>query len=495
MSTMAALFSALLAYGIPPSDARTLEAAWGDEPDFLDGLEMVASILALKELNGMFPPTGEPWKGIYERMADCITNDSMPVEDAWRHAISGFDTGMQFAITAAVNSRQKAILDYHTKRNKKRPKTKDFLMALQSLGYSFRLNACTQTIEVTGAPITDGMAATIRTQMRDGGFLQPSAYEDAYVSDASLKQYHPIRDYLSSLTWDGGAYINQLAQYFQDSHGVFGVWLRKWLIGSCAKVFESEQNPMLVLDGPQGIGKSEFVRWMVPAKLRKDYFIDGPINTDDKDCEIRLMSKWVWEVSELGATTRKADYEALKGFLTRRSVTVRKPYGKHDIQGPAMASFVGTVNNSSGILSDPTGHRRFLITRIDSINWDYARDMSPDMIWAEAMAAYLGGEEWRLSQPERQRQAEIAEQYEVDDVIEGVLKEWFKVEPSNFTTWTSTSEILRVLEDNTKGAVRGTSKANAMALAATMTKLGVTKKKRTNTSGQLVWGYVGVDSL
>jgi len=252
---------------------------------------------------------------------------------------------------------------------------------------------------------------------------------------------------------------------------------------------------MLVLDGPQGIGKSEFVRWLVPSALRGGYFIDGPINTDDKDSEIRLMSKWVWEVSELGATTRKADYEALKGFLTRRSVTVRKPYGRHDIEGPAMASFIGTVNNSSGILSDPTGHRRFLFTRIEAIDWNYSKDITPEQVWGEAMAAYLSREDWKLSQTERLRQSEIAEFYEVDDIIEGALKTYFKVRPDDFTAWTPTSEILKILEDPFKGSLRGTSKANSMSLAATMTRLGLAKKRRTNTTGQQVWGYCGVELI
>jgi len=497
MSTAtAALFTSLINFGIPPSNAHELEAVWGHEPDFLEGLEQVATMVALKESTGMFPPPGQPWKEIYTSMIDSIKMDNRDVETAYRDAIAGYETSLQFSLTAAVNARQRAILDYHAKQSKKkRPKTKDYLHALKGLGYGFRLNLCTGNIEINGESITDGQAAQIRAQMRDAGFIQPAAFEDAYVADAYLKCYHPVREYLSSLTWDGGQYIDKLASYFTDSHGVFGIWLRKWMIGACAKVYESEQNPMLVLDGPQGIGKSEFVRWLVPGTLRAGYFIDGPINTDDKDTEIRLMSKWVWEVSELGATTRKADYEALKGFLTRRSVTVRKPYGRHDIEGPAMASFIGTVNNSSGILSDPTGHRRFLFTKVDAIDWNYSKDITPEQIWGEAMAAYLSREDWKLSQAERLRQSEIAEFYEVDDVIEGALKTFFKVDPSDYLTWMPTSEILKILEDPYKGGLKGTTKANSMSLAATMTRLGMTKKRKVNINGQFVWGYQGVQII
>ena len=100
----------------------------------------------------------------------------------------------------------------------------------------------------------------------------------------------------------------------------------------------------LVLDGPQGIGKSFLVRWLCP---KERYYIEGGINTEDKDSLIRLASKWIWEVGELQATTRKADREALKDFISRRDVTVRPAYGRYDIVKPALASFIVTINELS----------------------------------------------------------------------------------------------------------------------------------------------------
>ena len=129
------------------------------------------------------------------------------------------------------------------------------------------------------------------------------------------------------------------------------------------------------------------------------FFVEGPINTDDKDCHVRLMGKWIWEVSELGSTVRRADREALKFFISQQTVTIRKPYGRLDTVKPAMASLLGTVNNESGILADPTGNRRFLVCKVESIDWEYAK-LSPAQVWAEAYQLYQDGEPWQLTPEE-----------------------------------------------------------------------------------------------
>lgn len=75
----------------------------------------------------------------------------------------------------------------------------------------------------------------------------------------------------------------------------------------------------------------------------------------------------------MGATTRRADVEALKGFLSREVFTVRAPYGRYEIVKPGPASFSGTVNNAFGVFSDSTGSRRYWATTLTAIDWAYAR--------------------------------------------------------------------------------------------------------------------------
>lgn len=491
------LFTFLLKSGIQKNDAEQIDLAFGNEDvvAFVDGMEQIATILATKDhsIQMQMPPTAEPWQSIYQLISTEIVQNQVDPLVAFSQAMAAFDKDrdLQQAITNAIGYRMKVIQDFERQKgSKKRYKSKDYLMALNQLGYSFRMNDINDKIEVNGVPITDEKAGEIRARMRDGGFYRSHEMEDVYSWESSKNRYHPVRDYLLSVTWDGKDHIAQLSSYFNDHYGMFPIWLRKWLIGACAKVFQAEQNPMLVLDGPQGIGKSEWARWL--AKPLPDYFIEAAINTDDKDSDIRLISSWIWEVSELGATTRKADYEALKAFLTTRKVTVRKPYGRHDISKPALASFIGTINNSSGIFSDPTGSRRFLLSKIQTIGWDYATEIDPNDIWAEAMAAYLGGESWKLTRDEYQKSCQINEEYDVADPIEDLVKKFFDLDLTRDDWWLPTADILAVLQDPDRGALKGSSRGNAMGLAAVMTKLGHEKKRRLNNINQKVWGYTGI---
>ena len=491
------LFKSLLNKGIHKQFAEALYSAYNgtDVVAFIEGLEQIAQMFALKEPPKQLetPPCVDPWLSIATIMYQDMTNNNTDGQTAFSAAISLFskDRDLQNAITQAVSIRWGIIEDREKKKAlKKHHQTKEYLAALTALNYSFRMNLCNDKIEVSGEPISDPLAAKIRTQMRDAGFRRTTEMEDAYWAEAYRNQYHPVREYLNSLSWDGREYIAELSTYFQDKYNMFPTWLRKWMIGACAKIFEAEQNPMLVLDGPQGIGKSEFVKWL--AKPLIDYFVEAPIVTADKDTEVRLISNWVWEVSELGATTRKADYEALKAFLTTRKVTVRVPYGRHDISKPAMASFIGTINNSSGIFNDPTGSRRFLVSHLTHINWDYSTDLDSNHLWAEAMYAYLGKEKWTLDKAQNQAAQSINENYDTVDPVEDLLLKHFQLDKDHDDWWLATSDILAVLQDPNRGNLHGQSRGNAMSLAAAMTKLGHEKKRRTNHLNQQVWGYTGI---
>ncbi len=494
--TITSFVNALLNVGIPRDDCVLLDTYYGNEDHqaFIDDLEQIAVTIATKTaMLGQNSPSTKPWVDIWATMLRLVQEKNLDSMDAFSESMNGFseEPELQLVITNAVGHRYGIALDYEREKgSRKHIKTKDYVKALKDLGYSFRLNACNDKIEVNGKQITDTLAAKIRTQMRDAQYYRVYEMEDAYLAESRDHQYHPVQEYLESLHWDGIPRINELTGYFTDKYNMFPTWMRKWLIGACAKVFEAEQNPMLVIDGPQGIGKSEFVKWL--AKPLIEYFVEAPINPADKDTEVRLISYWIWEVSELGATTRKADYEALKAFLTTRKVTVRKPYGKHDISKPAMASFIGTINNSSGIFSDPTGSRRFMVSHITHIKWEYSNDFNPNDIWAEAMVSYRSGESWLLSPNESIKSNEINDFYGIGDPIEDLLQKHFELDTTHPDWWMATSDILDILQDPLKGGLKGTTRGNAMGVAAALTKLGHDKIKGKNSLGQRVWGYTGI---
>lgn len=361
---------------------------------------------------------------------------------------------------------------------------------LTTLGFTFRLNLCGGVIEVNNKPLDEITQAEIRVALRDNGFAKKiKAAEDAYLAEARKNSYHPVRAYLDSLIWDGADHITLLTSciHSNDPSIVYAggvkaplhhVYMYRWLIGAVAKVYTGAQNAMMVWDGGQGIGKSTLVRWLCPLP---SYFIEGAINVSDKDSLVRLAGAWIWEVAELDATTRKADQSALKDFITKEVVVVRKAYGHADFRGPAMASLIGTLNNTSGFLADETGSRRFMITKLDHIDLKY-QNVNRDQLWAQARQLYLDGERWQLQGEEAAAQAAHNEAYEVETVLTDWMERAFDFDPAYDTPY-SLADIISAMEaDGVR--MSGSERSQAMELARVLTRA---KAQRVHTRHGKRW--------
>jgi predicted P-loop ATPase len=366
---------------------------------------------------------------------------------------------------------------------------------LERLGYTFKMNLMNDALEVCGEPITDPLRSKIKRDLRDLGYTRHlSAAEDAYIAYGYEHSYHPIQDYLEGLQWDGLPHIKRLASYFTDAHknscdaggNVFYKFFNRWMIGTVAKALDYKQNVMFVLDGPQGIGKSYFVRWLASG-VSPHFFLEKAINPQDKDDEVRLISKWIWEVAELGATARKTDREALKHFISVRQVTVRKPYGRYDVVKPALASLIGTINDEAGFLTDPTGNRRFLVCTIDKIDWNYLNNIDVDLVWAEAVNKYKTGQDGEFVTDEEEKlQKCLNEMYMIDDpFVIGLIQKCFANPDDTIEShWASSNDILRFLGYDPP------RRGDTMALASAAKKLGLRKGKDKATNK--INGYYGV---
>jgi predicted P-loop ATPase len=361
------------------------------------------------------------------------------------------------------------------------PESQMIMQRLETLGFTFRLNLCSDSVEVNGRKISDVTAAEIRVALRDIGLSKKiPAAEDAYIAAAKRDAYHPIKEYLSALKWDGNDHISRLTGYMESSDppivyasGVKAplhhVYIYRWLIGAVAKALDAHQLAMLVLDGVQDLGKSSFARWLCGGM--PDYFIESAIKVEDKDTEVRLIDRWIWEVSELDATTRKADQSALKAFITRKEVTVRKAYGRYEITKPALAALVGTLNNSTGFLTDDTGNRRFMITWLTSLDFRYA-DLDVNQVWAQAVHLYRDNEPWKLVGEERTSQRDINKRYEVETVLSDWLDKFFVFDPEADDKY-SLADILRVMDSEYRPS--GSERSQAMELARVLTSKGAKK--------------------
>jgi hypothetical protein len=327
-----------------------------------------------------------------------------------------------------------------------RPLLRHYVMAMEALGYNFAKNEMDDTIFFNGVKMDDFTDARIRMKLLDHGYKSKAHIIDAMLVIADDHRFHPIRSYLKSTKWNGEDSIGKLASYFRDANNLFPLLLRKWLIGAVNKVLSGtgEFNPMLVLDGPQRIGKSKFARWLcsgIPA-----YW--GLLNTMqvDKDEKIKLSSFFILEAPEISALFSKADREALKVFLSMETVTERAPYGKFPLNKPVTASFIGTLNNIGGFLSDSTGESRFRTCTIQSIDWrGYTKDVDIDQVWAQAVALWDSGETIELSKEDQEAVDVVNQSYKMEDTISRYIDEYFEItrDPKDFIAALDIESTLR----------------------------------------------------
>lgn len=372
---------------------------------------------------------------------------------------------------------------------KRRKTSGEYIEMLQQLGYTFELCELDNNIYVNGELLDEITEAVIRTQMGDLGETYVNVIRDAYITHAADNSFHPVKRYLDGLSYDGQNHIAALTDFFEDEDGMFPIFLLRWLIGAVAKIYEQAQNPMLVLDGEQDAGKSFFARWLCPVR---DMFIESAISPDSKDNMLQLIRRWVWEVGELGSTTRRADRESLKNFLTMQEVVIRAPFGKHDIRKPAIASFIGTFNNESGILDDPTGSRRFMVCNITSIDWRYSKEIDIDQVWAQAYHLYATGEPWKLQPEEKAMSRKINERYQIEDPLVDMIITLFDLDEERHD-WTIPSNDIRSIL-NVNGWNLRSPRAEAMKISAALKKLGVNKPEHVidPKTGKQVRGYEGI---
>ena len=366
------------------------------------------------------------------------------------------------------------------------PKTNDYIMAINASGVFLKLNDMSDRIELDdGRPISDIELSAILNRLRDYDMKDTARMRDAVKEAALRNRYHPVRDYLDSLHWDGECHFDRLMGCLSMSSPAAVVFWRKWLIGSIAKMLAARQNYMLVLLGAQGKGKSRLAEWLCPLP---QLFYEGPINPDDKDSLIRLINNWIWEVAELDSTTKRSERSALKHFISTKTVKVRVPYGQYDTEKPAAASMIGTINeDGTGFLHDPTGNRRFAVVHLDAIDWGYTR-LDRNQLWAELHEAYLNGETWELTPYEQEIQAEINGGHMMVSPLEELLLQYYEIDKTETERFTPTMEILDRL---TTLGLKGDQFKQKMELTSILTKMGLKPEQRRH-SGKVLRGYRGI---
>jgi predicted P-loop ATPase len=213
---------------------------------------------------------------------------------------------------------------------------------------------------------------------------------EAVAKDAS---FHPVRDYLTGLTWDGTKRVGRFAATYLGAEDTpyHNEVSTRMFIAPVARIMRPgcKHDHMPILEARQGAGKSKAIKM-----LFEPWFTDDLAEFGSKDASMQVRSAWGIEVAELSAMTR-SEIERVKAFITRSVDRFRPSYGRRVIEVPRQAVFFGSTN-ALEYLKDETGGRRFWPVRCGRIDHDaIVRDR--DQLWAEAVALYNAEEPWWLT--------------------------------------------------------------------------------------------------
>lgn len=205
--------------------------------------------------------------------------------------------------------------------------------------------------------------------------------------------FHPVREYLDGLVWDGLPRLDTwLVTYLgaADTLYIRAIGAR-WLISAVARIYVPgcQADCALILEGPQGIRKSSAL-----AGLARPWFSDRLSDLGSKDAAMETRGVWIIELAELDTMSR-AEVGTIKAFMSRRQDRFRPPYGKRLVDLPRQCVFAGSINPEGGYLKDATGGRRFWPVVCGTIDLD-ALERDRDQLWAEACDRFRRDEPWWL---------------------------------------------------------------------------------------------------
>lgn len=359
------------------------------------------------------------------------------------------------------------------KSNGKPYKTIDNLQEILSrMGSSVRYNVMRKEEEILlpGQSFTQDNAANAAfaflTSICSLFDFAPDKNQEFLTYIADKNQYSPVVSWITSKQWDGVKRLDSFYDTVQTTDNALrDKLIYRWMLSAVAGSFSPNgvsAQGVLVFQGAQGMGKTRWIKSVVPDKLNKktQMVADGILlQPDNKDSVKQVVSHWIVELGELDSTFKKSDQAMLKAFITRDQDTIRLPYARKESTFPRRTVFFGSVNPKE-YLHDDTGNRRYWTLECLSVNPDHNLDMQ--QIWAEVYFDWVAGERHYLTQEENEMLNKSNSNFEAVDPITDLVTQEFDWESPevNWKYSTITSALMDIgIQKPTRG---DTMKASAL---------------------------------
>ena len=270
------------------------------------------------------------------------------------------------------------------------------------------------------------------------GITQRGNIDSALDIHAATHAFNEVQDYINGLTWDGVPRLDTLLiDYLGAKDTAYNrAVCRKSFTGAIARAMTPgcKYDTMLILAGPQGLGKSTLL-----DKMSRGWFNDSIRTFEGKEASELLQGVWLVEVAELDAF-RRTDIARIKQFLSLKADRYRAAYGRHVKELPRCCVFFGTCNEME-FLQDTTGNRRFWPVDVgeETATKSVFRDLPDETInqlWAEAKMRWQTGEKLYLTGALDAEAKIKQEEHREASVREGLIMEFAERQvPADWAKW------------------------------------------------------------
>lgn len=269
------------------------------------------------------------------------------------------------------------------------------------------------------------------------------------VNIGDKQQYNPVMTWVTSKPWDG---ITRLPEIYAtlalkpgiDPDFAYSVLIRKWLLSAMAAASKPSgfrSRGVLVLQGPQSIGKTEWVKMLMPVDMRELVKTGAVIDPNNKDTIISALSHWLVELGELDATFKKSDVALLKSFISLDHDMFRRPYARSEEKYPRRTVFFASVNEGSYLIDD-TGNSRWWTVPITAV--DYRHSIDVQQLWAEMLHYLRNGDQWWLTPDEEAKLDYHNDYYRRIDPVEDLIASKYDVQSARTRKMTAAEVLIEV---------------------------------------------------